>query len=76
MLLPEVNPGRAGEQQWGLDVRIHQDSWDPYAYFPDIQGNVHHGWENHQLGGNTGVTLKKHSSNIKQHLSDPQVMSV
>ncbi|KAL0056906.1 hypothetical protein AAF712_016479 [Marasmius tenuissimus] len=50
MFLPELNPGLAGEQQWGLDVGIHQDNWDPYIHFPDSQGRIHHVWENNEVG--------------------------
>ncbi|KAF8176214.1 hypothetical protein K438DRAFT_1478619, partial [Mycena galopus ATCC 62051] len=26
--------GRAGNQQWGLDIGTHQDNWNPYAGLP------------------------------------------
>ncbi|KAK1223253.1 hypothetical protein PQX77_013880 [Marasmius sp. AFHP31] len=29
MFLPDLNPGPPGQQQWGLDVGIHQDNRDP-----------------------------------------------
>ncbi|KAK1228193.1 hypothetical protein PQX77_008770 [Marasmius sp. AFHP31] len=50
MFLPDLNPGLAGQQQWGLDVGIHQDNWDPYIHFPDSQGRINHVWENGEVG--------------------------
>ncbi|KAF9256959.1 hypothetical protein L218DRAFT_949560 [Marasmius fiardii PR-910] len=38
MFSPNFNLGDAGQQQWGLDVGIHQYNWDPYEYFPDSKG--------------------------------------
>ncbi|KAK1228155.1 hypothetical protein PQX77_008812 [Marasmius sp. AFHP31] len=52
MFLPDLNPGPPGQQQWGLDVGIHQDNWDPYVQFPDHQGRVYHVWENEDFGEN------------------------
>ncbi|KAL0058101.1 hypothetical protein AAF712_015235 [Marasmius tenuissimus] len=50
MFSPDLNPGPVGNQQWGLDAGIHQDNWDPYAYFPDSQGKVYHVWDNEDVG--------------------------
>ncbi|KAL0569338.1 hypothetical protein V5O48_012626 [Marasmius crinis-equi] len=49
MFAPQFNPGEAGEQQWGVDVGIHQCDWDPYPNFPDEKGAVHHAWENQDV---------------------------
>ncbi|KAL0065902.1 hypothetical protein AAF712_007025 [Marasmius tenuissimus] len=38
------NPTMAGNST--NDAGIHQDNWDPYAYFPNSQGKVYHVWDN------------------------------
>ncbi|KAJ8089597.1 hypothetical protein PM082_014853 [Marasmius tenuissimus] len=50
MFDPKFNPGVAGNQQWGLDIGIHQDAWDLYVHFPDDRGKIYHTWDNDEVG--------------------------
>ncbi|KAJ8089935.1 hypothetical protein PM082_018513 [Marasmius tenuissimus] len=58
MFDPRFNIGTTGQQQWGLDVGIHQCDRDPYAQFPDERGKIYHQWDNDKVHESCGATIQ------------------